>query len=120
MLDRGIELAGFELTGFPLIPKPWKTRRSVVSYGRQVATEPARLLRCEVLLQTLTLNPVNVRGGEKERRGEFILYIHLCQVKYAAFTHAKGRVTRCGVFDSCQTANHSRLHVRLGKSMRLI
>jgi hypothetical protein len=22
--------------------------------------------------------------GEKERRGEFILYIHLCQVKYAA------------------------------------
>ena len=121
MPDRGMELAGFELAGFPLIPRPWKTRRSVVSYGRQVATEPARLLlRCEVLLQTLTLNPVNVRGGQQERLGKFILYINLCQVKYAAFTHAKGRVTRCGFFDSCQTANHSRLHVGLGKSMRLI
>jgi hypothetical protein len=88
-----------------------------------VATEPARLLlRCEVLLQMLALNSVNVPGGQKERRGEFILYIHLCQVVYAALTHAQGRVTLClcGVFDSCQTANHARLHVRLGKSMRLI
>jgi hypothetical protein len=43
MPDRGIELAGFELTGFPFIPRPWKTCCSFVSYG-QVATEPARLL----------------------------------------------------------------------------
>jgi hypothetical protein len=85
-----------------------------------VATEPARLLlRCEVLLQTLALNSVNVRRDRKNCGPQSILYIHLCQVKYVALTHAKGRVTLRS-FDSCQTANHVRLHVRLGKSMRLI
>jgi hypothetical protein len=42
MSDRGTELAGFELTEFPLIPRPGKTCCPFVSYGGLVAIEPAR------------------------------------------------------------------------------
>ena len=84
MPDRGKELAGF-----PFIPRPWETCRSFVSYGGQVATEAAVAAACEVLLQTLALNSVNVRRGQKERRGEFTRDNCLCQGKYATLTRPK-------------------------------
>jgi len=91
---------------FPLSRGPGGLAVPSFSDGGQAATEPARLLlRCEVLLQTLALNSVSVRGGQKERRGECIPCIRLCQVKYATLTHTKGRVTLCGILDGCQTAN---------------
>ena len=95
MPDRGIELAGVELTGLPLIARPGETCRSFPVAARWHQKQRL-LLPCDVLIQTRALNPVNVRRRRKEQRGESIPYIRLCQVKYAALTQAKGRVTLCG------------------------
>jgi hypothetical protein len=74
------------MAGLPFIARPGETCRSFPVAARSHQKQRL-LLQREVLLQTRALNPGNVR--RKERRSDFIPYIRLCQVKYAALTHAK-------------------------------
>src|ERR1700731_4528075 len=106
MPDRGIELAGFELTGLPLIARPGETCRSFPVAARWHQKQRL-LLQREVLLQTLTLNPVIVRGGQKEQRGESILYTNLCQAKYAPLHTLRAGSLSAEFLIAAKTANHA-------------